>query len=104
MKNKILEAYRKHPYIKFAEHNELLALVVCAENFYEDYEKQEFDELIFAVEKDWLINYLNKNRYWIKWDLEEVQGWLQNEYSSDDSYAIFYDALSENAVVMLDFN
>jgi hypothetical protein len=104
MKNKILKAYREHPYTKFAEHNELLALVVCAENFYEDYEKQEFDELIFAVEKDWLINYLNKNRYWIKWDLEEVQGWLQNEYSSDDSYAIFYDALSENAVAMLEFN
>lgn len=104
MKNKILEAYRKHPYTKFAEHNELLALVVCAENFYEDYEKQEFNELIFAVEKDWLINYLNKNRYWIKWDLEEVQGWLQNEYASDDSYTIFYDALSENAVVMLEFN
>ena len=104
MKNKILKAYHKHHYTKFGEHNELLALIVSADCFYEHHEKWEFDELIFAVEKDWLINYLNKNRYWIKWDLEEVQGWLQNEYASDDSYAIFYAALSENAVAMLEFN
>lgn len=104
MKNKILAYYHQHHYTKFAEHNELLAMVVCAESFYDDDEEREFNELIFAVEKDWLINYLNIHRYWMKWDLEEVQGWLQNEYASDDSYEIFIDAVNENAVVMLEFN
>lgn len=104
MKNKILELYHKHQFTRFGDHNELFALVVCADNFYDDNEKWEFDELIFAVEKEWLINYLNEHKSWIKWDGAEVQGWLQNEYSSDDSYAIFYEALSNSQVVMLEFN
>lgn len=103
-KNKILKLYHEHPYTKFAEHNELVGLIVCAESFYEDDERKEFDELLFAVEKDWLINYLNTHRYWIEWDFEEVQRWLQDEYASDDSYEIFCDALLENAIAMLQFN
>jgi hypothetical protein len=103
-KSKLLKIYREHPYTKFAEHNELIALIVCAESFYGDDERKEFDELLFAVEKDWLINYLNTYRDWIKWDFEEVQRWVQNEYASDDSHEIFCDALLENAIVMLQFN
>ena len=104
MKNEILELYRKHPFARFGEHNELLALVVCAESFYNHYEEREFDELIFAVEKEWLINYLNKHRNWYKWNGNEVKEWLREEYISDDSYEIFYVAMEDNAIVMLEFN
>ena len=104
MKNEILKLYRKHQFTRFSEHNELLALVVCADCFYDGDEKWEFDELIFAVEKAWLIDYLNENHDWIKWDEAVVQEWLQNEYTSEDSYPIFYEALSNNQIVMLEFN
>lgn len=102
VKNEILYLYRTHPFIKFAEHNELLGLVVCAECFYDDYEKQEFDEIVFAVEKEWLINYLNQDRY--EWDGERVKEWLRKTYTSDDSYEIFYAAMEDNAIAILEFN
>ena len=103
-KSKLLKIYREHPYTKFAEHNELIALIVCAESFYGDDERKEFDELLFAVEKDWLVDYLNKQDNRINWNGEKVKEWLREEYTSDDSHEIFYDALLENAVVMLQFN
>lgn len=103
MKNEILKLYRKHPYARFSEHNELLGLVVCAENFYDDYEKQEFDEIVFAVEKEWLINYLNAKSVRVEWDGDRVKAWLREEYTSDDSYEIFYAAIEDYAVAILEF-
>ena len=102
MKNEILKLYRKHSFTGFGEHNELLALVVCAENFGEDYEKWDFNEVVFAVEKEWLLNYMNSYR--LEWDGERLKEWLRNEYTSDDSYKIFYVAMEDNAIVMLEFN
>ena len=104
MKKEILELYRKHQYTKFGEHNELLGLVVCGESFYDDFYKQEFDELIFAVEKEWLINYLNEQSGRIEWDGDRVKEWLREEYTSDDSYPIFWKAMEDSAIVMLEFN
>lgn len=104
MKNEILKLYRKHQFTRFGEHNELLGLVVCAENFYDDYEKQEFDEVVFAVEKEWLINYLNEKSLRVDWDGDRVKQWLIEEYTSDDSYEIFYAAMEDHAIAILEFN
>ena len=104
MKNEILELYHQHSFTGFSKHNELLGLVVCAESFYGEDVNQEFNEVVFAVEKNWLISYLKMQRGWRQWSGEIVKQWLREEYTSDDSYEIFYAALEDNAIVMLEFN
>ena len=44
------------------------------------------------------------NSYRLEWDGERLKEWLRNEYTSDDSYKIFYVAMEDNAIVMLEFN
>ena len=103
-KKEILDVYHKHSFAKFSEHNELLAMVVCSEYFTDKDYHDEFNEIIFAVEKQWLVDYLNEKHNWYEWDGEKVKEWLRSEYMSDDSYTIFCDAMTDNAIVMLEFN
>jgi len=70
--------------------------------FCEADEEADFEEVIFAVEKDWLVNFMNRER--VAWNGESVMRWLQDEYTSYDSYQIYKKALKENAIVMIDFD
>ena len=99
-KAEIAAEVHKYPCYNFYKHNELLALAVSSEMFCD--EDVDFQELVFAVEKEWLVNYMNRPR--VQYDGESVKKWLQSEYTSEDSYLIFETALTENAIMMIDFD
>ena len=105
LKQRIWDRYQKNRSTDFHLHNELLALCCCRESLEErgDVEEYGFEEVIFAVEKDWLITHLNRttNEYWTA---DKVKKWLKTEYTSDDSAVIFEEAISQRAVMMLEFN
>ena len=94
------------PYLKFAEHRDLISFCVCSECF-EDWEEVEenngngcadFSELIVIVDKEWLFNYMKKD------GIENPLDYLQNEYTSDDSYDWFMDAKETGNIVLVSFN
>lgn len=103
---RIFKEYKKHPFVKFSEHNELLAMTLDAEFMMcvEDGEPEDLEvsEIIFAVEKKWLIDYINRDRS--GWDEQRVIQWLREEYTSYDSEEIFITAMCESQIVMLEFN
>jgi len=101
-KAEIIAEVQKHPYLDFSKHKDLLALVVCSDFFCGPDEQSDFEEVVFAVEKDWLVNYLNCEH--VDWNEENVRCWLQEEYTSYDSFQIYEAALKDNAIVMIDFN
>lgn len=105
-KERIFKEYKKHPFVKFSEHNELLAMVLDAEFMMcvedGDPEDLEVNEIIFAVEKKWLLDY--KNRVCRGWDEQRLIQWLREEYTSYDSEEIFITAMCESQIVMLEFN
>lgn len=112
-KERLLEECKKHPFLQFWRHNELLAMSVDAEVIMLDFAEEfdmEFDEaddlmieeIAFAVEKKWLINYMNRNGN--GWDDRKLKRWLREEYTSADSEKIFLSALNESQIVMLEFN
>ena len=106
LKQRILDRYLANRSLDFGLHNELLALSCDAATLTsEDEDPDTFgcEEVVFAVEKDWLITHLNRttNEYWTA---DKVKKWLKTEYTSEDSSAIFKTAITQRAVVMLEFN
>ena len=52
-----------------------------------------YDELIFAVRKDYLFEYLKGDE--IK-TLEDMERWLREEYTSDDTYGLYQQSFLKN--------
>ena len=91
------------PYMDFAKHKDLIAFCVCDGYFAYDVESDseietDFNELIAVVEKDWLFNLMKED------GIENPLDYLQNEYTSDDSFVWFDKAVEQGKVVMVDFN
>lgn len=105
LKQRIWDRYKENCSPDFRLHNELLALSCDPEDLASDGDPETcgFEELLFAVEKDWLVTYLNRttNEYWTA---DKVKKWLKTEYTSEESSAIFKAALLQRAVIMLEFN
>lgn len=105
LKQRIWDRYKKNCSLDFHLHNELLALSCSPEDLASDGDPETcgFNEVLFAVEKDWLITHLNRttNEYWTA---DKVKKWLKTEYTSEESSAIFKVAIQQRAVVMLEFN
>ncbi len=55
-----------------------------------------YDELIFAVRKDYLFEYLKGDE--IK-TLEDMERWLREEYTSDDTYGLYQQAKQDGEIV-----
>lgn len=102
VRKEIETEWNEHPFIKFSDHPALKALCVCSGYFGEDGDC-DFDEVVFAVPKDWLIETCIREFEELKTP-DEVQYWLENEYTSDESHIIFELAMAENQIVMLNFN
>lgn len=93
------------PYVDFYQHRDLISFCVDSECF-EDMEEMEengnaaadFSEVIVVVEKQWLF------------DLMRVEGtknplrYLQEEYTSDDSYNWFLEAKAAGKIVLVGFH
>ena len=91
------------PYMDFAKHKDLIAFCVCSEYFNYDVEtdseiETDFSELVVVVEKDWLFKLMKE------YEIENPLYYLQNEYTSDDSFVWFDVASEQGKVVMVDFN
>lgn len=90
-------------YKDFAKHKDLIAFCVCGEYFNYDVETEseieaDFNELVVVVEKDWLFDCMRKD------GIGNPLGYLQSEYTSDDSIFWFDKAVDQGKVVMVEFN
>lgn len=78
-------------------HDDLKVLFICNGYLTED-ETCGYDELIFAVRKEYLLKWLNTIAdHEITEDA--MNNWLREEYTSDDSYALYQDAQREKEIV-----
>ena len=92
-----------NPYLDFAKHRDLVAITVGADYFTYDCENDreleaDFDEVIVAIEKDWLFNHM------IKDEIKNPLDYLQNEYTWDDSVVWFEDAKIAGKIAIVEFN
>lgn len=55
-----------------------------------------YDELIFAVRRDYLFAYLKNDEIRT---LEDMEKWLREEYTSDDTYGLYQQAKQEGEIV-----
>ncbi len=85
-------------YLQFGAHEDLKAL--CVEPFAEDetFYTPDYEELVFVVPKEWLERVARE-----LFEVTDLDNWLQNEYTTDESEMIFERALNERQVVMVDF-
>lgn len=83
-------------YLNFGKHENLRALCINKED-YED-EKRDWDELTFVVPTKWLRKFCRE-----EFSVKDLDSFLREEYTSDESEIIFSAALSERQVVMVDF-
>jgi len=95
-RRKIKKMVSERCYVEFGEHKDLKGLCCCGEDFGEPHEV-DFEELVFIVPLDWLMNYTEMSN-------EELTRWLNEEYTGEDSKPIFDQALRERKIVMVDFN
>ena len=93
----------KKPYIDFAQHKDLIAITIGADYFSYDHEtdaelEADFSEVVAVIEKDWLFSIMLKDK------IENPLGYLQNEYTWDDSIVWFENAKTSGKVVAIEFN
>ena len=78
---------------------------MCVCGAYVDNEEEcDFEEVVFVLEKEWLLDRMKKEEQFKDFDSEKLQKWLQETYTSEDSEWIFNEAMQANKIVMIDFN
>ena len=98
IRKRILSSITRYP--NFTEYKDLIGFCICGEYFMNSEDEDndiepDFDEVVVIVEKDWLFQYMKKSN-----PLE----YLQNEYTSNDSFDWFSEAIIQQKVVMIEFN
>ena len=86
-------------YLKYGEHEDLKSLCICPFAEDETFYKNDYYEMIFVVPTNWLKEVVGE-----MFEVKDLDYWLQNEYSTDESEIIFERALNERQVVMIDFD
>lgn len=96
--NTIKSLVSNNCYLNFGTHEDLKAL--CIIPYAEDEETvlPDYQELTYIVPKKWLRKVAKK-----LFGVTNMEHWLQNEYTSDQSEIIFARALNERQVVVVDF-
>lgn len=106
IRERILLNLSSFPMMDLSEHKDLMSFCVdseCFEDWGEIVENgdkyiADFNELIVIVEKEWLFERMKKE------GISEPLSYLKNEYTSDDSYEWFMDAVEARKVVLVGFN
>ena len=100
-KQNIQNLSKENPYMAFSQHLDLVGLSLGAEDFNVGY-----NELTYAVEKSWLVQWLNNESYngYSAWTHTSLQEWLENDYDSTDSETILFAALKAGKVALIEFN
>lgn len=97
-KETIRNIVKENCYLKFGEHEDLKALCICPFAEEETTYKVDYVELTYVVPANWL-NKVTKELF----EVQDLNYWLQNEYTSDESESVFERALNERQIVMVDF-
>lgn len=69
-----------------SRHKDLIEMVVSE---YDDV----LDEVVFYAEKDWLKKYVKEN-----YDVTDLNYWLENEYTSEESELILFDGIRARVI------
>lgn len=89
---------KNNSYLEFGYHEDLKALCISPYADDETCYDSDYEELTYVVPKKWLEKVAKE-----EFEVEVLDMWLQEEYTSDESEVIFSRALSERQVVMVDF-
>lgn len=75
-----------------------LKVLFLDSSFVTDEDECGYDEIIFAVRKEYLFKWLKSVA---DHEIDEgfMENWLRNEYTSDDSYLIYEQALHDKEIV-----
>ena len=95
-KRTIINLAKENCYLRFGDHEDLKALCICP--FDEEEYKADYEELTYIVPSNWLKQAVKE-----LFDVDDVDIWLKEEYTSDESELVFERALNEKQVVMVDF-
>lgn len=95
-KRTIRNLVKENCYVRFGDHEDLKALCICP--FDEEDYKADYEELAYVVPSNWLKQTVKE-----LFDVDDVDMWLKEEYTSDESELVFERALNERQVVMVDF-
>lgn len=79
------EMLEEKPYLNNWKHKDLIAMSVS--------EHCDEDEYIYYIEKEWLYSYVKT-----EFEIKDVDYWLQNEYTSDESENILFDGINAGVV------
>lgn len=78
--------------------NEDMKVLFLGSGYLTEDETCGYDELIFAVRKKYLLEWLNAiSDHEV--DEDEMERWLSEEYTSDNSYDLYIDAQNEKEIV-----
>lgn len=94
----IRKTVKENCYLKFGEHEDLKALCIYPFTEDEEFYEPDYYELVFVVPNNWLKEVAKE-----MFEVDDLDYWLQNEYTTDESEIIFERALNERQVVMVDF-
>lgn len=83
-------------YLEFGDHADLRAVCVNEEDIESD--TRDWVEMTFIVPTSWLKTFVKK-----EFDVDDLDRFLQEEYTTDESEIIFAEALNNRQVVMVDF-
>lgn len=97
-KNTIKNIVNNNCYLKFGDHEDMKALCICPFAEDETFYTPDYRELTFIVPTHWLKEVVKE-----MFEVEDLDDWLKNEYTTDESEQIFTRALNERQVVMVDF-
>ncbi len=83
-------------YSRFGDHEDLKALCVCP--FDEEDYNGDYQEMTYVVPSNWLKQTAKE-----LFGVDDIDIWLREEYTSNESELVFEKALNEKQVVMVDF-
>ena len=87
---------RNNCYLEFGKHENLKALCINEEDIESD--TRDWHEMAFVVPTKWLRKFCKK-----EFGVTNLDYWISDVYTSDESEIIFAKALEERQVVMIDF-
>lgn len=100
----ILKLWKSKPYLEFGKHKKLVALSFCPDPYCE-LSEYDYDEVVFTVPVEWLLNWLSLyDSNYSHWGEEEMLEWLQEVYTSEESEQFFENALEDQKIVTLNFD
>lgn len=98
-KGTIRKLLNTNNYLDFTKYHDLKALIIRPHEEDETDYIPDYYEMIFIVPTVWLKDVVQE-----LYEVDDLDFWLKNVYTSTESECIFEMALNESQVVMVDFD